>query len=291
MTEHEGHHDSTEVITEDDYPEAKPEDEFTVERDVTTADIEFRDGNIRVDATGDVSFTTSRAKLDKVKGRKVVNCGKKRINGKRQRMLLPAPNDVYTRLGELKEEYAEWRESAEEWVEEQPLRFAVEHHEYKTGTHRTKYNTSSDVLKKNKPERLMTSAEKRLVESLRDEFGEADGYPDVNDEDDFEEGEVYDADALEELVEERVDDKLEEEREEERWGELCEEHPELRGVSGVDVDGVEEAFNEAIGRGEKVEIVAVSEYCNEPSYECDIDNVRYYATPDGGVEKKRIHTH
>jgi Na+-translocating ferredoxin:NAD+ oxidoreductase RnfG subunit len=33
-----------------------------------------------------------------------------------------------------------------------------------------------------------------------------------------------------------------------------------------------------------------SEECNDPTEECDIDNVYVYALPSGNIEKIRIHT-
>lgn len=281
-----------EVIRRNDYPEEEPSEKIEVEKDGYTVTIEHDGRNIRASVTGKYDFSSTVALDDDDEfGLSIRTWTPVELNGERQNVWISIPDEVYERLDEFYGEYAEWLDRSEEWIAEQPLRFVVEEHEYKTGTWRTKYQQSATVLKPNKREDDMSHSQMRVYEALREEFGGADGYPDVGDEDDFETGEVYSAGELEARVEEIVDGKIEEEREKERWSELCEEHPGLATISSASPAEVEEAFDEARRTGERVEIVVETEYCDGSVRECDIDNVRYYATPEGDVEKKRIHTH
>lgn len=65
------------------------------------------------------------------------------------------------------------------------------------------------------------------------------------------------------------------------------EHPELRHVSINNLD----AFDEAKKDGEKVEVADGTDSCNDRNKECNLDLITYYATPDGEVEKNRVHTY
>lgn len=284
------------TVTTDDYHEEKPHAEFSVTKDTEDGEldleIEFRAGRIRVSASGAYSFSTSAHTTnnsDVVDGKKALECGIVRLDGQRTNLGVGIPEEVFSRLEELQAEHDEWEEDAEDWLVRQPLRFRVEKHEYKTGTYRTKYQQSAVVLKPNKCEQDMTRLEETLFEAMRDEYGASDGYPDAPDE--FEEGEVV---SRREVavgdVAERWREVEEEREEQERWEELVDEYPSLRRTP-VSSGEVEDAFLDAERDGERKKIVAKSTSCSELSYECNLDNVVLYATPDREIETDRIHTH
>jgi hypothetical protein len=282
-----------EQVTTDDYPEEKPHETFTVTKETKEGkmelEIEFHDGRIRVSASGAHTFSTTSANLGYKEGETALECGRQRINGARVNLAVGIPEDVYFRLDDLQDAHEEWEEKAERWLTREPLRFKVETHDYKTGTYRTKYSQSAVVLKPNKKERDMTRLEETLYEAMRDEYGSADGYPEVPDE--FDEGDVV---RREEVavgdVAERWREVEEERQEQERWEELVSEYPSLRHTPATS-DEVEDAFREAEKDRERKEITAKSTSCSEPSYECNLDNVVLYATPDREIETRRIHTH
>ncbi|AGB38047.1 hypothetical protein [Natronococcus occultus] len=281
-----------ESVTADDYPEEPPETvELTVEKDGYTVDIEHHGNRIRVTSTGKHEFA-NRVKLkdDDEYGKILETCDTVPIDGERQVACIKIPDDVYRRVQSISDEYDEWKESAAEWVENQPLCMRVEKHEYTTGW-RTKYHHENPVLKANKMDVYLTHSEERLIDSLIDEYGAADGYPDVSDEDGFSEGDVFTAEELEERVAERVEEKEAEDREAERWSEVCEQYPGVRSVGGATADEVLEAFEQAEQTGERLEIVTETTMCDGSAAECDIDHVTYYATPEGDVERNRTHCH
>jgi hypothetical protein len=51
-----------------------------------------------------------------------------------------------------------------------------------------------------------------------------------------------------------------------------------------------DAFSEAARTGQKVILKQWSEDCNDPSEECDIDNIIQYAMPDGTTKTIRSHS-
>jgi hypothetical protein len=283
-------------VSTDDYPGKKPHETFTVTKDTKDGEldveIEFRGGRINVTASGAYSFSTTAhttANSSVVEGKTALECGRVYLSGERTNLEIGIPDGIHERLEELQDAHEEWEEEAEDWLTRQPLRFRVGAHEYKTETWRTKYQQSAVVLKPNKKERDMTRLEEKLYEAMRDEFGAADGYPVAPDE--FEEGNVV---RREEVAVGDVAERwreIEEEREEqERWEELVAEYPALRGTSASSEE-VEKAFREANRDEERKEITGKSTGCSEPSYECNLDNVVLYATPDREIETDRIHTH
>lgn len=68
---------------------------------------------------------------------------------------------------------------------------------------------------------------------------------------------------------------------------LKSENPEIRHVSIKNLD----AFEEANKNGKKVKIADGADSCNEQRKQCDIDRIIYHATPEGEVEKSRVHTY
>lgn len=279
-----------EQVTKNDYPVEKPRGEFEITKQggATTVEIEFDDGTIRVRGSGKMSFS-EHSRIGTEEGQPALQCGRTRIGGRRVDLSISIPQHVHEQLEELMDDYEEWEDEAEDWLTRQPLRFRTEEHEYKTGTWRTKYHQSAVVLKPNKKARDMTRLEETLYGAMRDEFGAADGYPVAPDE--FEEGDVV---RREEVavgdVAERWREAEEEREEQEQWEELVVEFPPLRGTSSSSEE-VEKAFREAKRDGERKEITGKSTSCNEPSYECNLDNVVLYATPDREIETDRIHTH
>lgn len=282
-----------EQITADHYQEEKPHETFTVTKetqgDELELEIEFRDGRVHVSANGAHTFSTTSAGLGYKQEEPALECGHQRINGTRVNLAVAIPEAVFFQLHDLQGEHEVWEKKAEDWLARQPLRFRAEEHEYKTGTHRTKYHQSAVVLKPNKRERDMTEPEETLYEAMCDEYGAADGYPEVPDR--FGEGDVL---RREEVAVGDVAERwreIEDEREEqERWKEFVAQHPSLRGAPASSEE-VEKAFREADRDGERKEIAAKTTSCSEPSYQCNLDKVVLYATPDREVETDRIHTH
>lgn len=178
------------------------------------------------------------------------------------------------------------------------LTLTVEEITYKTGTHRTKYTRHARVLKPNKDERHWDEDEQKLMDALRRELGESNGYPNAAGDDtenpfeDVDDGtELTAADAAARV--DGIDDTLaaidaERERKQAR-ADLVDEYPALRGTN-ADPSDAREAIEDAIDSGERVEVARGTDSCRDPSAECNLDHVTYYATPDGEIDISRTHT-
>lgn len=289
--------ESTEVeqLSKHDYPEPQPSGEYTVTKDTRDGDLDititYDHGGIRVSTSGAYEITRTRATLDHRAGKPILSCGRVRLNGERVNLDIGIPEDIHNELNELQDEYSEWLDNAEEWVQNQPLQYHVVEHEYKTGTHRTKYHRSATVLKPNKREHDMTLSERRTYEALQDVLDTADDYPELSEDTEYSVGDVLTLDDVaDKTVEETVDEIAEQEREDEQWQELVAEYPVLRDFP-TNTDEVEGAFETAAETGEHEQIASVTRQCNEPSYECNLDKETAYATPDGDIETTRTHTH
>ena len=62
-------------------------------------------------------------------------------------------------------------------------------------------------------------------------------------------------------------------------------------ISGIEqLDEYLEAKKEANSTGERAKYYAYTEDCTNPKEQCDIDKVFVYVTPEGKIERERIHT-
>jgi len=199
---------------------------------------------------------------------------------------IPLSEEKLDRIRNHIDSREDWRENAEEWIENQELEFTVDQHEYKTGTHRTKYRQSDKVLKPNKSELYMSEEEEIKLEAMKNKYGEADGYAKCPW--DVEVGTVYSHERFG-LEREREDIRAERRREEE-LEQIREDHPSLRSVE-IEPKEFDHAQIKAEEDGEKVEIAERNTSCNNPKAQCNLDIVTYYVTPDGEIETERIHTH
>lgn len=183
---------------------------------------------------------------------------------------------------------------------DEDLTLTVEEITYKTGTYRTKYTRTARVLNPSKAERHWNDEERKIMDALRRELGEANGNPTAEGDDDTDNPFEGVADGTELTIEEAtahvegITDTLAEidaEREREQaWGALLDKYPILHGT-GADPDDVEAALTEADETGEQVEVASGTDTCSEREFECNLDLITYYATPDGRIDRSRTHTY
>ena len=186
----------------------------------------------------------------------------------------------------------EYYDATEQAKRDAPLRFRVVKHEYRVSD----YSTSDLALRPTKDRRHQTDDDRALIEEAGDLGGTA-GLGDGGDPKafgDMEKGDEFAADELRERLNAEFADEQDErearrEREADREA-LVDEHPELRGLS-FDTEEARAAFDEAVETGESAVIATTSTECNGEVRECSTDRLVHRATPDGGVETERTHTH
>lgn len=226
-----------------------------------------------------------------------------RINGEKTRgsklndeMLGALKDDL-----EVVKQYRQEKREAERQAKlAEDLTLTVKKIEYQTGTHRTKYTVSARVLKPSKDERHWDEDEQKLMDALRRELGQSNDYPNAEGDDDtenpFEDVEdgttftVVEAAAHVDGVEDALAEMDAELEREQAKKELVADYPSLRGTN-ADPETVRESLNEAAETGEKIEVATASASCNDPSEECSLDRLTYYATPNGEIDVRRIHTY
>lgn len=171
------------------------------------------------------------------------------------------------------------------------LILTVEEVEYKTGTHRTKYNQSARVLTTNKRE--VSDEETEQMRALKRELGEANDHPKAGDETPFSDVQDSTEFTVEQAIEfagaesELAEVRAANERKD-RIEEYRNEYPKLRGIS-FDPDELEEALETAAETGESTTIKKTATHCNDPSLECSTDRISVIVTKNG-VEERRTHT-
>lgn len=195
----------------------------------------------------------------------------------------------------------EKREAEQQAKREEDLTLTIEEITYKTGTHRTKYTVSARVLKPNKEERHWDESEQKLMNLLRRELGESNGYPNAEDDGDDDDENPFEraedgtefmlVDAAARGVSEETFAAVRAERErEEAWDDLVDKYPTLRETN-VDPFDAREAIKHAVESDERTEIAHSTDSCRDPSEECNLDQLTYYATPAGEIDVDRTHTY
>jgi hypothetical protein len=204
-------------------------------------------------------------------------------------------------LREMQHYVNQKREAERQQKLAEDLTLTIKEITYKTGTHRTKYTRKARVLVPHKNARHWREEEEVRMEALSIELGDADGKPlaESRDEDannpfeSLDEGtELMLSEAIERVdgIDEVIEDVVSTRETREALEELHEEYPVLRDTN-ASPDEVEQAFEEAEETGEPVTVTTGTAPCNDRNKECNLDNLRYRATPDGEIEVNRTHTY